>query len=414
MPLPLYNDKQKNNQPPPPPPVNPLSGLGQVKIIVAIAAGKGGVGKSSVTVNLALALQALGYKVGIMDTDIYGPSIRKMLPEDQMPIQKEMFIEPALCRGIKMISMAYFRKDNEASAVRAPIANGLITNFIQNILWGPLDFLLIDFPPGTGDVQLTLAQKARLFGAIVVTTPQEIALLDVRKAISLFDQVKIPLIGVVENMSYYLSEPTAHPVYIFGKGGGEKLAHESGTAFLGQIPLDPMICASGDNGKSLMDMDPENKHPVTAAFGSLAKQLIEQVSKIQIENEKGAGSFELHWTDIKHPRQETLPKILQTQEPVKFFKSLFISRISQKDNFTFSIVWNNGQAQDFPLSVVQKNCPCAGCKEMKNGPVPSSKEETQAVRIKSVGRYGIQIQFTNGCSAGIFSLEHLYQIGTNT
>lgn len=191
-----------------------------IKHTIAIAAGKGGVGKSTVTVNLALALTHLGYSVGVMDTDIYGPSIRKMLPEDRLPIQKGNTIIPAVCNGIKMISMAYFRKEHEASAVRAPIANGVISQFIENVAWGPLDYLLIDFPPGTGDIQLTLSQKASLSGAIMITTPQEVSVMDVRKAINLFSQVKVPIIGIIENMSYYQAPATQEKIYLFGKGGG--------------------------------------------------------------------------------------------------------------------------------------------------------------------------------------------------
>ena len=179
-----------------------------IQTILAIAAGKGGVGKSTVTVNLAIALQRKGYRVGVMDTDIYGPSVRQMLPEDRMPAQKGEILIPALCLGIKMISMAYFRKTDEAAAVRAPIANGVITQFIKNVEWGDLDFLLIDFPPGTGDVQLTLSQQANLSAAIVVTTPQEVALLDVRKAMHLFQQVQVPLLGIVEK--HELLSPSQH------------------------------------------------------------------------------------------------------------------------------------------------------------------------------------------------------------
>ena len=207
--------------------------------VIAIAAGKGGVGKSTVTVNLGLALKQLGYKVGIMDTDIYGPSVRKMLPEDRMPLQRGSVIIPALCDGIKMISMAYFRKEHEAAVVRAPIANGIISQFIKNVDWGTLDYLLIDFPPGTGDVQLTLSQQANLTGALMVTTPQEVAVMDVRKAMHMFAQVKVPLIGVVENMSYYRHPKDGEIVHLFGQGGGERLARESGIPFLGAIPIDP-------------------------------------------------------------------------------------------------------------------------------------------------------------------------------
>lgn len=290
MPLPLYQKDQNSS-------LN-LNPLASVQAVVAIAAGKGGVGKSSVTVNLALTLQAQGYQVGIMDTDIYGPSIRKMLPEDRLPTQKGTLIQPALCCGIKMISMAYFRKEREAAAVRAPIANSLIAHFIQNIQWGALDFLLVDFPPGTGDVQLTLSQKAHLTGALMVTTPQEVALLDVRKAISLFEQVKVPIMGIIENMSYYQAHDQAEPVYLFGRGGGERLALEAGAPFFGQIPLDPILCSCGDEGRSLLALDPESKRPVTRAFQQLAKQLVQHAAALKVEKEQGLGSFELIWKEM--------------------------------------------------------------------------------------------------------------------
>lgn len=283
MPLPLFQAKK------PLPPPNPLENIGAV---VGIAAGKGGVGKSTVTVNLALALKEKGYRVGIMDTDIYGPSIRKMLPEEQLPSQKGAIIQPALCKGIKMISMSFFRKVNEATAVRAPIANGLITQFIQNVEWGVLDYLLIDFPPGTGDVQITLSQKAHLLGALMVTTPQEVALLDVRKAISLFDQVNVPLVGVVENMSYFQTKGEAY--YPFGKGGGQKLAAERGVPLLGELPLDTLLCACGDKGESLFDCYPEA--PIAQAYHRFAELFIAQITHMKAEN-KGLRSFEMKWVE---------------------------------------------------------------------------------------------------------------------
>lgn len=273
--------------------------LASIQSIIAIAAGKGGVGKSSVTVNLALALKAQGYCVGIMDTDIYGPSVRKMLPEDRLPSQKGEIIQPALCAGIKMISMAYFRKEHEATAVRAPIANGLISHFIKNVAWGELDFLLIDFPPGTGDIQLTLAQKANLTGAIMVTTPQEVALLDVKKAMYLFDQVKVPILGIVENMSYYMPPHLEDPLYLFGQGGGERLAKETGYPFLGQIPIDPLLCSCGDKGDSLFALDPEAKLGITRSFTQLAAQVVSHVDALKSQMDTTLAHVELIWKEMK-------------------------------------------------------------------------------------------------------------------
>lgn len=284
MPLPVISQTKQEEHP-----------LERIQAVLAIAAGKGGVGKSTVAVNLALALQARGYRVGIMDTDLYGPSIRKMLPEERVPSQTGEIIQPALCKGIKMISMAYFRREEEAAAVRAPIANAVISQFIKNVQWGELDFLIVDFPPGTGDIQLTLSQQAHLLGAIMVTTPQEVALQDVRKAISLFDQVKVPLLGIVENMSYFQPDDQVEPVYIFGKGGGERLASESSLPLLGKIPLDPFLCSCADRGESLFAQDPTAKRLATRAFVELTKQVIAQAQALLAEKRDGVGSFELLW-----------------------------------------------------------------------------------------------------------------------
>lgn len=268
----------------------------KISQIIGIAAGKGGVGKSTLTVNLALALKQAGYQIGVMDMDIYGPSIRRMLPEDEMPAQNGNEITPAISQGIRMISMAYFRKEHEATAVRAPIANGLVQQFLHNISWGNLDFLLIDFPPGTGDIQLTLAQQANLSGAIVVTTPQEVSLMDVRKAVNLFEHVHVPIIGVVENMSYYQEREEEDKVYLFGKGGGEKLAREIGAPYLGAIPIDPRICQCCDTGTSLFS---SFEHSVAAnAFHEIAENVVAHAHAMARASQECLSSFELHWKEI--------------------------------------------------------------------------------------------------------------------
>lgn len=269
-----------------------------IEHIIGIAAGKGGVGKSSVTVNLALALRRAGYSVGVMDTDIYGPSIRRMLPEKQPPSQKGDRIIPAICEGgIKMISMAFFRRENEAAAVRAPIANGVISQFIKNVEWGHLDFLLIDFPPGTGDIQLTLSQQANLTGALMVTTPQEVALMDVRKAVHLFEQMNVPIIGVIENMSYFQNPSDGAPIYIFGQGGGERLAQEIGAPYLGGIPIDPVMCQCGDEGQSLFKEEMLDT-PAAKAFAILAENFVGHVTALKRLSQECLSSFELSWREM--------------------------------------------------------------------------------------------------------------------
>lgn len=267
-----------------------------IKNTIAVAAGKGGVGKSTVTVNTALALKSLGFSVGIMDADLYGPSIRKMLPEDCLPLQKNGKLAPAYCNGIPMISMSYFHDEDSAMAIRAPIANKIIAQFIQDVDWGELDYLLIDFPPGTGDIHLTLAQKAHLSGAVMVTTPQEIASMDVRKAINLFDQVKVPIIGIVENMSYYLHPSTGEVLHLFGSGGGERLAFQTGVPFLGRLPIDPDVSLAGDRGYALIEKFPNS--PSSAAFLALASQIHVHLEGVRTQENEALRSFEILWKEV--------------------------------------------------------------------------------------------------------------------
>lgn len=268
------------------------SSTGGPAAVIAIAAGKGGVGKSTVTVNLAQALSQAGYRVGILDADLYGPSLRRMLPEDQLPSQKGPTLMPAVCRDIKVMSMAFFRQENLATAVRAPIANSLIGQFLDQVEWGPLDYLLIDFPPGTGDIQLTLSQKAKLTGALMVTTPQQVAIMDVRKAMHLFSQVQVPIIGIVENMSYFLHE--GKTLRLFGEGGGRLLAEETKVPLLGQIPVDPLVSISGDQGHSIIG----SHSPAANAFEALAKAMIAEVEVLRAGSKGCLESFELVWKEM--------------------------------------------------------------------------------------------------------------------
>lgn len=269
----------------------------QTTSIIAIAAGKGGVGKSAITTNLALSLYRLGYSVGVLDADLYGPSIRKMLPEEKMPEQKGSRIYPALSQGIKLISMAHFKQDADAVVVRAPIANGMISQFLNEVEWGLLDYLLIDFPPGTGDIQMTLAQKARLTGALLVTTPQQVAVLDVKKCLNMFDKLNVPILGILENMAYYMESngTKAHPL---GEGGGKLLAEQSGQLFLGEIPLHPLIGKVLDQGRSLFEVPGEASEWLQTLFLKLAENVVLECSKIKEEDKLTLGSFQLLWRNL--------------------------------------------------------------------------------------------------------------------
>lgn len=221
-----------------------------VKYLIAVASGKGGVGKTTVAVNLALALTKLGYKVGLLDGDVYGPNVPIMLGSKDEPMATpQQRIIPVQTQGLKMISMGLLNPGDKPVIWRGPMLHSVITQFLRSVEWGELDYLLIDLPPGTGDVQLTLIQTVEVTGAIVVTTPSTVALADVRKAIEMFRQVNVQVLGVVENMSSFVCPHCGKPVDIFGHGEGAKTANEYGVPILGEIEIDPRIRLGGDTGK---------------------------------------------------------------------------------------------------------------------------------------------------------------------
>ena len=225
--------------------------LDQVKYIVAVASGKGGVGKSTTAVNLALAMQTEGKKVGLLDADIYGPSIAMMLgvAEGTRPeAADEKHFAPIAAHGLATMSMAYLVTEQTPMAWRGPMASGALLQLLQQTRWGELDVLVVDMPPGTGDIQLTLAQKAEISGAVIVTTPQDIALLDAKKGIEMFLKVNIPVLGIVENMAVHICGECGHAEPIFGDGGGAKVADQYSTQLLGSLPLDRSIRLNGDRG----------------------------------------------------------------------------------------------------------------------------------------------------------------------
>jgi ATP-binding protein involved in chromosome partitioning len=266
-----------------------------MKFILGIAAGKGGVGKSSLTVNLALSLQKMGKRVGILDADLYGPSIRRMLPED-LPTrirEEDRKILPAEKNGIKLITVSYFQDSEKAVIVRAPIANGLIKQFFHSVDWGDLDLLLVDFPPGTGDIQLTLLQEASFSGGLVITTPQEVALQDVSKAIALFHQMHVPVLGCVENMSYFEEPVSKQRHFPFGRQGGWRLCQQEGIPFLGEIPIEGEISRCADEGISLLEA-PQGQ-AAALRYQEIAEKIWEQLTAWESLEGKCLKKFELLW-----------------------------------------------------------------------------------------------------------------------
>ncbi|HJU12592.1 MAG TPA: Mrp/NBP35 family ATP-binding protein [Candidatus Binataceae bacterium] len=241
--------------------------------VVAVASGKGGVGKSTVAVNLAAALSQQGYKVGLLDADIYGPSMPMMMgtgSERPRSAGGQNFY-PLDRYGIKLISVGFFLDDNAPVIWRGPMVMSAVRQFLKDTLWGTQDFLIVDLPPGTGDAQLTLAQQVALDGVVIVTTPQEVALADALRAVRMFRQVHCPLLGVVENMSYFVCSDCGERDEPFGRGGGEKMSRSEGIAVLAQVPIYPEIRATGDDGMPLVLAHPD--HAATKAFIELARQV---------------------------------------------------------------------------------------------------------------------------------------------
>ena len=236
-----------------------LDRLPTVKNVIAVAAGKGGVGKSTVSVNLAFALRHLGAQVGILDADIYGPSVPKMLGQPESPTATAASgsgIAPARYRGMPVMSVDYFVEPGQAVIWRGPMIHKLLTQFLEDVHWGELDYLVVDLPPGTGDAQLSLCQLIPITGSLIVTTPQEVALLDVRKAVNMFIKLEVPILGIVENMSGYVCPGCGHHDAIFGSGGGRRLAEEFHTELLGQIPLAPPLGRGAETGVPVVEADP--------------------------------------------------------------------------------------------------------------------------------------------------------------
>ena len=247
-----------------------------VKHIIAVASGKGGVGKSTVAVNLALALHGRGWRIGLMDADVYGPSVAMMMGVNKPPtLTAERRIVPLQRFGIRYVSMALFINDETAVIWRGPMVTKLETEFLFNVEWGELDCLVLDLPPGTGDAQLTITQRVALAGGVVVTTPQGLALLDVKRGVEMFREVNVPVLGVVENMSYYLCRKCGHRHEIFSHGGGARYASELGVPFLGELPIVHELREGGDRANPLVASNP--RHPVSAAFDTIATRVMGQV-----------------------------------------------------------------------------------------------------------------------------------------
>ena len=249
--------------------------------IIAVSSGKGGVGKSTVAVNLALALARQGKRVGIMDADIYGPNLPLMLGVDAAPAVRDEKIIPLEAHGVKVISIGFLIEREQPAIWRGPIVMKIITQFLRDVAWGELDYFLVDMPPGTGDAQLSLVQATKVHGAVVVTTPQQVAVGDALRGVKMFERVGVPVLGIVENMSWFENPETGKPIAMFGSGGGERLAAETDLPLLGQVPLDPRIQEGGDTGRPIVVAEPTSK--AARALEAIATRAVARMDEITAE-----------------------------------------------------------------------------------------------------------------------------------
>lgn len=252
--------------------------LPDIKYYIAVASGKGGVGKSTVAVNVAVAMAKMRDKVGLMDADIWGPSIPTMLgTKDRPKATEDNKIVPLNKFGLKLMSIGFLVNEDETVIWRGPMVHGAIKQFIEDVIWDDTDHLIIDLPPGTGDAQLSLVQTAPLSGGLIVTTPQDVALIDVKRGVQMFRKLNVPILGIVENMSYLEQSGNGEVIDIFGRGGGKKMAEQFGVPFLGEIPIDPDIRKGGDSGVPIVESHPEST--AAKAFNHIAETILNTIEK---------------------------------------------------------------------------------------------------------------------------------------
>ncbi len=251
----------------------PVETFDNIRNSIAVASGKGGVGKSTVAVNLAVALAETGARIGLIDADIYGPNVPQMMGATEPPAVREGKIQPIERHGVKMVSMGFFLREDEPVVWRGPMIHGALRQFLADVNWGELDYLLIDLPPGTGDAQISISQLLPLTGAVIVTTPQGVSVSDARKAAAMFDKVRVPILGVIENMSYFLVPGTDERHEIFSHGGGAEFAARNGFNLLGQIPLYQGVREGGDRGEPVTLREPDSEP--ARIFKGAASRLLE-------------------------------------------------------------------------------------------------------------------------------------------
>ncbi|MDK1023734.1 MAG: P-loop NTPase [Gammaproteobacteria bacterium] len=382
-------------------------GLPGIRHIIAIGSGKGGVGKSTVAVNLALALNGIGSRVGLVDADILGPSIPGMLglaTGEPPQATKDGMIIPSKCYGLQVVSMGLLTGDDAPAVLRGPMVSKYLQMFIGSVQWQPLDYLILDLPPGTGDTQLTLAQSFPLSGVVIVTTPQNVSLKIARRGLRMFEMLQVPILGIIENMSTFTCPHCGNATDVFRRGGGESMSRELGVPFLGAIPLDADIVTSSDNGHPIIIDQPNTV--AAHAYLAIAKELVSEFEEL-----KGVTlrPFMWNWKTNEGKTAWVESAIHAGGSPTTpiGFRNL--------DGSTLSVLWEDGKQDDFDVRNLRLACRCALCiEEMSGRPLldPNSVLINVAPRmISSVGNYAIRINWNDGHSSGIYSFTHLRAMG---
>ncbi len=356
------------------------SPLANIKHIIAVGSGKGGVGKSTTAVNLAVALQKLGAKVGLMDADIYGPSLPTLMGSHEQPKHIESGkIAPPVIHDIKCMSMGLLGQGTPA-VWRGPMASRAIQQFLTEMDWGELDYLIIDMPPGTGDIHITLSQSIRLSGAIIVMTPQGLATEISQKGLQMFQQVRVPVLGLVENMSEYVCSNCGHHEHIFSKGGGAEVSQKLGLPLLQSFPLDKKLLEESEAGTPVLVSRPESD--TAKLYLDLAKNMAAELRSVL----GGA--------------RKSNPTVVNTEK--------------NDTHGMLKVAWSDGRDSVVAYKELRFQCPCAVCVDENTGvrkiKKESIKEDIQPVRINTIGNYALSIQWSDGHNTGIYAFDMLRKL----
>ena len=377
-----------------------------IRHIIAVGSGKGGVGKSTVSVNLALALQQLGASVGIVDADILGPSIPGMLgiPTGEPPaMTPENRMIPAERHGLKVVSMGMLTGDDKPAVLRGPMVGKYLKMFVGGVQWGPLDYLILDLPPGTGDTQLTLAQSMPLSGVVIVTTPQAVSLKIARRGLRMFEKVQVPILGIIENMRGFTCPHCGEGTDIFRHGGGEQMSQEIGVPFLGALPLDIDVVTCGDEGRPIVVDQP--KSVSARVYAAIAVELVGQLHTAVATLKP----FVWKW-DIN----EGAPAWLEDAVRPAGARNTPVG-LRRRDPRTLSILWEDGHRDDFDVRDLRLSCHCALCVDEMSGrkllDPKTVRADVSPHQIVSVGNYAIGFDWNDGHNSGIHSFNDLRALG---